>query len=328
MSASSALSIGAAGAATEELNPAVEVSQLGFVYAQRRALSDIAFSIKSREIFGFLGPNGGGKTTLFRLLSTLTPTQSGTVRIFGLDLRSNSRAIRARCGVVFQKPSVDAKLTVLENLRHHGHLYGISGSRLKARCEAMLKRLGLEDRRDELVETLSGGLQRRTELAKALLHQPELLLLDEPSTGLDPAARREFNNYLAHLRQSEGVTIVLTTHFMEEAERCDRIGIIDQGRIVAIAPPAELKNQLSSDLLVITAASPQQLQAKLASRFQLKTAVVDGSLRIERPGAREIVAAIIEAFDEEIESITYGKPTLEDVFIHLTGHRFQVSPAE
>jgi ABC-2 type transport system ATP-binding protein len=192
----------------------------------------------------------------------------------------------------------------------------------------MLERLGLKDRRDELVETLSGGLQRRTELAKALLHQPQLLLLDEPSTGLDPAARREFNNYLAHLRESEGVTIVLTTHFMEEAERCDRIGIIDQGRIVAIAQPAELKNQLGSDLLVISTASPQQLQARLASRFQLKAAIVEGSLRNERPRAHEIVGAIIEAFGAEIESITYGKPTLEDVFIHLTGHRFQIGATE
>jgi ABC-2 type transport system ATP-binding protein len=328
MRASSALSIGKMSAAADELHAAVEVSGLAFNYGSRRALGDVSFSIKSGEIFGFLGPNGGGKTTLFRLLSTLVPIQAGSVRVFGVDLKDCAREVRARLGVVFQKPSVDGKLTVLENLEHHGHLYGISGSRLRSRCDAMLDRLGLKDRADDLVETLSGGLQRRTELAKALLHQPQLLLLDEPSTGLDPAARRDFINYLAHLRQSEGVTIVLTTHYMEEAERCDRIGVIDEGRIVAIAPPAELKNQLGSDLLVISTPSPEGLQAKIASRFQLKASIVEGLIRIEHARAHEIVGAIVEVFGPEIESITYGKPTLEDVFIHLTGHRFQSGASE
>src|SRR5262249_18348324 len=162
-----------------------------------------------------------------------------------------------RLGVVFQSPSLDGKLTVAENLVHHGHLYGLSGARLKERARTMLERFSVEDRADDLVETLSGGLRRRVELAKALLHQPELLLLADPSAGLDPAARREFFDLLATLRSSHGVTIVLTTHYIEEAERCDRIGILDQGQLVAMAPPAELKQSVGGDVMVISTRTPE-----------------------------------------------------------------------
>jgi ABC-2 type transport system ATP-binding protein len=169
-------------------------------------------------------------------------------------------------------------------------------------------------------------LRRRVELAKALLHEPELLLLDEPSTGLDPAARREFFNLLARLRQSDGVTIVLTTHYMEEAERCDRIGILDQGRLVAIAPPGELKQRVGGDVMVISATAPEALAQKIARQFQVSTALVDGTLRIERPRGHELVARLVDEFGGEIESVTFGRPTLEDVFVHLTGHRFVTRP--
>ncbi len=310
------------GAAEERSVPALEVAEVDFSYGQRQALSDVSFSIARGEIFGFLGPNGGGKTTLFKLLSTLAPLQSGSAKMLGHDLRGESAALRRRLGVVFQHPSLDGKLTVAENLYHHGHLFGITGRRLRERSAAVLERLGLGGRGDDLVETLSGGLKRRVELAKALLHQPEILLLDEPSTGLDPAARREFANHLAHLRERDGVTIVLTTHHMEEAERCDRIGVLHEGRLVAIAPPIELKEQVGGDVVVIHAQAPEMLQHKLQQRLRIRGVVVDGTIRIERPRGHELVREVVDAFGDEIDSVTFGKPTLEDVFVHLTGHRF------
>lgn len=300
----------------------VEVQKLSFNYGDRRALDEVSFSIAQGEIFGLLGPNGGGKTTLFRLISTLVPCQSGTVRILGYDLKNDTRALRRRLGVVFQYPSVDGKLTVAENLSHHGHLYGMTGHALKERSAAMLAQLGLAERAGDLVETLSGGLRRRVELAKALLHQPELLILDEPSTGLDPAARREFFNYLGHLRDNAGVTIMLTTHHMEEAERCDRIGILHQGRLAAVAAPAELKGQVGGDVVVINAGAPELLAQEIARHFRLKPVLVDSTIRIERPRGHEFVRDVCEVFGGEIESVTFGKPTLEDVFVHLTGQRF------
>ena len=305
---------------------AVDARSLVFRYGDRIALNDVSFTIARGEIFGFLGPNGGGKTTLFKILSTLVPVQSGAAALLGHDLTANTTAVRRKLGVVFQHPSLDGKLTVAENLSHHGHLYGMYGRRLREKSSAALDRLGLSTRANDLVETLSGGLRRRVELAKALLHNPELLLLDEPSTGLDPAARRDFSNYLAYLRERDGVTVVLTTHYLEEAERCDRIAILDSGRIVAMAPPGELKGSVGGDVVVIRAAAPEQLQRKILQRLKLKGQVVDGTLRIERPRAQDIVREIVDGFGEEIESISLGKPTLEDVFIHLTGHRFLAEP--
>jgi ABC-2 type transport system ATP-binding protein len=304
------------------VSAAIDARALGFRYGDREALNDVTFAIARGEIFGFLGPNGGGKTTLFKLLSTLAPIQTGSARLFGHDLAGDTGAVRRRLGVVFQHPSLDGKLTVGENLAAHGHLYGISGARLRERSGAMLERLGLTPRQRDRVETLSGGLQRRVELAKALLHEPELLLLDEPSTGLDPSARREFWNYLQHLREHDGVTIVLTTHYMEEAERCDRIGIMHQGKLVAIAPPNELKSEVGGDVIVIHTAAPELLQRKILARFKLKSQLVDGAIRIEKLRGHELVRDLIDAFGEEIESVSFGKPTLEDVFVHLTGHQF------
>lgn len=307
---------------------ALEAADVGFNYGDRRALDAVSFSISRGEIFGLLGPNGGGKTTLFKLLSTLVPLQSGTVRILGHDLSTDSAALRRRIGVVFQHPSVDGLLTVAENLAHHGRLYGMNGAYLRARCAGMLAHLGLEDRAGDLVQTLSGGLKRRVELAKALLHQPDLLIFDEPSTGLDPSARREFLNYLVALRERGNTTVVLTTHHMEEAERCDRIGVLHQGRLVAIAPPVTLKSQVGGDVVTINTANPTALRDKIQQRMRVTATVVDGSLRLERPGGHEFVRDVVEAFGDEIESVSFGKPTLEDVFVHLTGHRFDVSGRE
>jgi ABC-2 type transport system ATP-binding protein len=311
-----------AGARQASPAPAVEVLGIGFNYRERQALIDVSFAVTRSEIFGLLGPNGGGKTTLFKLISTLVPLQSGSARVLGHDLGGETVALRRRIGVVFQHPSVDRKLTVAENVECHGRLYGISGRRLNERTAAVLKQLELTTRADDLVETLSGGLQRRVELAKALLHEPELLVLDEPSTGLDPAARREFMHYLAHLRDDKGVTIVLTTHHMEEAERCDRIGVLHQGRLVAIAPPGELKAQVGGDVVVISSPDAQSLSQKISQQMRVRSPLVDGTIRIELSRGHEFVREVVDMFGDEIESVTFGKPTLEDVFVHLTGHRF------
>ena len=308
--------------------PAVQIANLSFSYGERVALSGLSCSIARGEIFGMLGPNGGGKTTLFKLISTLVPLQRGDARILGCDLRNDTIALRRRLGVVFQHPSVDGKLTVGENLAHQGRLFGISGSRLRIRCAAMLEQLGLSARANDLVETLSGGLKRRVELAKSVLHEPQLLVLDEPSTGLDPTARREFFNYLAELRDRQSVTIVLTTHHMEEAERCDRIGILHQGRLVALAPPAALKARVGGDVVAIYAREPEDLQKKIAARMQVTAVLIDGVLRIERPRGHDFVRDVVESFGGEIESVTFGKPTLEDVFVQLTGERFHAGLVE
>lgn len=312
----------ASAAAQQSASPAIEISGLNFSYGERQALSGLELSISRGEIFGFLGPNGGGKSTLFRLLSTLVPIQSGNARVLGYDLNDAPQALRRKLGVVFQSPSLDAKLTVSENLNHHGHLYGMSGAALRERSQAMLTRLGVEDRARDVVETLSGGLRRRVELAKSLLHRPEMLLLDEPSTGLDPAARRDFFNLLASLRNNDGVTIILTTHYIEEAERCDRIGILDQGHLVALAPPGELKQRVGGDVIIISAPAPEALQESLDQRLKMRAVLVDGTLRIELPRGHELVPRLVDEFGDQIEAVTFGRPTLEDVFVHLTGHRF------
>jgi ABC-2 type transport system ATP-binding protein len=306
------------GITSDKRSPAVEVEDLRHFYGDREALGGVSFSVARGEMFALLGPNGGGKTTLFKILSTLMPPTSGVVRLWSHDLTREPFLVRKRLGVVFQHPSLDHKLTVLENLKHHGHLYGLMGSELQRRAQAMLGRVGLIDRANDLVEMLSGGLQRRAELAKGLLHEPDILVLDEPNTGLDPAARRDFMNYLQYLREEEGVTILLTTHFMEDAERCDRVGILHEGRLVALGAPQALKQSIGGDIVVIKSADPHGLQKKLRERFGCEATVVDGTLRVERPRGHEFIRDAVEAFPGEITSAAFGKPTLEDVFIHLT----------
>jgi ABC-2 type transport system ATP-binding protein len=301
---------------------AICVERLRHMYGSRVALNDVSFTVRRGEIFGLLGPNGGGKTTLFQILSTLRRPSAGSAEIFGDRLPGAADAVRRHLGVVFQHPSVDDQLTVAENLICHGNLYGVHGADLHRRSALILDRLGLADRAGDRVATLSGGLRRRTELAKALLHQPRVLLLDEPSTGLDPGARRDFMQYLRQLRDHDGVTIVLTTHDMEEAERCDRVAILHQGTLVSVGAPAELKERVGGDVVVLQTADAAALQAKIRARFDCEPALVDGTLRIERPRGHEFVRDAVEAFPSEITFVTYGKPTLEDVFIHLTGHRF------
>ncbi|MFQ5663578.1 MAG: ABC transporter ATP-binding protein, partial [Terriglobia bacterium] len=224
--------------------PAIEVDQLTHAYGARTALQEVTCTVPPGEIFGLLGPNGSGKTTLFRILATLLSPTGGRARIFGDDVTQHPLAVRRRIGVVFQSPSLDGKLTAAENLRHQGHLYGLHGKELRHQVDEMLARINLADRRDERVEKLSGGLRRRLEIAKGLLHRPQLMLLDEPSAGLDAGARRDLRVYLRQLRDLHGVTVFLTTHLMDEAESSDRLGILDPGRLVGLGSPEALKKKI------------------------------------------------------------------------------------
>ena len=298
----------------------IKVENLSYAYGARRALAGVTFTISQGEVFGVLGPNGSGKTTLFKILSTLIPVDQAAVNILGHELRSEAQRIRQYLGVVFQHPSLDQKLTVTENLRHHGHLYGLQGKTLKQRIQDALDQFELTDRAYERVETLSGGLQRRAELAKATLHKPKLLLLDEPSTGLDPGARRSFRAYLAGLQET---TVILTTHILDDAEACDRVGILNAGELVAIGTPDELKGQVSGDIVIIDSPGPEQLAPKISQRFGYTAASIEGLLRIECHNGHEFVRDVVVAFPTEIRSVRFGKPTLEDVFIKLTGHHFE-----
>ncbi|REJ68586.1 MAG: ATP-binding cassette domain-containing protein [Planctomycetota bacterium] len=302
---------------------AIAVEDVSFSYGPRRALDSVSFSIPRGEIFAFVGPNGGGKTTLFRLLTTLVPLQSGSVRIESFDLARDVRPIRPLLGVVFQAPSLDKKLTVVENLQHHGHLYGVTGPRLAERIDELLARFNLGERRDERTEKLSGGLRRRVELAKSLLHQPRILLLDEPSTALDPMARSELWQHLEQIRQDDGVTIALTTHLLEEAERADRVGIMHEGRLVALDTPDALRDTIGGDAITIRAAEPAGLAAAISERFACDAHVVDGDVRLEREDGHRWVAQLVEAFPGAIDSITFARPSLEDVFVARTGHLFR-----
>lgn len=301
---------------------AVIVSSVRHHYGDREALRGIDFHVSAGEVFGLLGPNGGGKTTLFRLLATLLPVQSGAIELLGLNVANQPQDIRQRIGVTFQSPSLDGKLTVLENLKHQAHLYGLSGQSAIGRINALLDQLGLADRRNDLAGTLSGGLKRRVEVAKSLIHGPRVLLLDEPSTGLDPGARHDLWEYLTRLRGSDGTTILVTTHLMEEAERCDHLGILHQGKIVALGTPDELRQSVGGDCLTIQTGAPAALAEKIGDRFQLTPRRVGDSLRIERRAGHELLRDIVAAFPDDISAISLAKPTLEDVFIARTGHRF------
>jgi ABC-2 type transport system ATP-binding protein len=300
---------------------AVEIEGLSKRYGDRIALDGLTLSARPGDLLGLLGPNGSGKSTLFRILATLLPASGGRARVFDHDVGAEPAAVRGHLGVVFQHPSLDGKLTVAENLRHHGRLFGLRGGALRDRVSALLDRFRLLDRARDRAEALSGGLRRRVELAKAMVSKPDLLLMDEPSTGLDPVARRDLMVYLGELRDREGVTILLTTHLLEEAERCDRVAILHAGRLVALGAPDELKRRLGGDVVTIVAASPGILREKLGERFGCRPVLVRGSLRLEVPRGHEFVREAVEAFPGEIRSVTFGRPTLEDVFVHLTGER-------
>jgi ABC-2 type transport system ATP-binding protein len=301
----------------------IQVENLTHRYGERTALLNVNFEVAPGEIFGLLGPNGGGKSTLFRILSTMMAPTEGRAVIGGCDVVRDRAAVRRQVGVVFQTQSLDKALTVEENLRAQGHLHGLSGALLRERMEHAMTQLGLEDRRKDLVEKLSGGLRRRVEIDKALLHRPPVLLMDEASTGLDPAARRDLTRHIERLRDQEGVTILLTTHVLEEADRCNRLVLLHRGQVVTEGSPQALRARIGGDVVVLEAEDAKALASSIEQRFGLHASQVDGQVRVEIENGHRFIAEVVEAFPGAIQSVGLHKPTLEDVFVRETGAQIE-----
>ena len=328
----------------------ISIQQLSYAYGERQALNAISLQIQSGKIFGLVGPNGSGKTTLFKILSTLLviPAKHAPdrdrgawiqdaskmdsrfrgnditdIHILGVSLSKNPDKIRNLIGVVFQAPSLDKKLSIYENIKYQGYLYGMEGDQLRQRADDLLKKLGLLERKKDRVETLSGGLIRRCEIAKALLHQPKILLMDEPTTGLDPGIRAEIWNYLKVLQKTEGVTTVVSTHLMEEAEKCDELAILHEGRVVAQGTAEALKHSISGDLLSLKTSDPQRLKNYIQEKYGIQNVMLLGEwVRVEHPSVKKIMFDLSSSPPLPIEVMTIAKPTLEDVFLRKTGCSF------
>ncbi|MCM2369767.1 ABC transporter ATP-binding protein [Aporhodopirellula aestuarii] len=304
----------------------IEVTGLSHQYGEKLAVDNLDLNVSGGEIVAVLGKNGSGKTTLFRVLSTLLPVQSGRVTIAGADVSSHTMAARGRLGIIFQSPSLDIKLTVLENMRCQGALYGLTGDRLRNRCDELLNQFSLEDRRHDFCQTLSGGLKRRVELAKGLLHRPPVMLLDEPSTGLDPSARLALWDALESLA-SEGVAVMLTTHLMDEAAKASRVVLIDAGKKIADASPSQLQREVGDRVLTIATDDVASAELVLRNEMNLNPLRVGGTLRLtsEQSGASDLatlVNPIADRLGDSVQSIAFGRASLEDVFVAKTGTAF------
>jgi ABC-2 type transport system ATP-binding protein len=301
------------------MSHAVKTEGLGRMFGPRVALAEVTLAVREGELFGLLGPNGSGKTTLFRILSTLLPPSSGFARIGGADVVGEPMKVRHHLGVVFQSPALDPQLTVAENLRCAGHLYGLGGADLAERLRAAAGALEVSDRLGDRVQTLSGGLQRRVEIAKSLLPRPRVLLLDEPSTGLDPAARDGLRAVLEKLRRERGVTVVMTTHLLDEAGRCDRVAILHRGRVVACDAPEVLRGAGGAEVAVLSGSDPAALARRVRETFGWPVSVRGARVRVEVPGGGGASARLVAALAGAADTVTVGRPTLEDVFLQRTG---------
>ncbi|MEM9418907.1 MAG: ABC transporter ATP-binding protein [Planctomycetota bacterium] len=313
------------------VTPALQLNGLTHRYpkADRDSVSNLSLSIQPGEAFALLGPNGGGKTTTFRILATLlqpSNAQAGAVQLFGQDVLTNPAAARRMLGVVFQSPSLDIKLTARENLDCQARLHGLSRRESAPRISEALARFDLTPRMHDPVETFSGGMKRKLEIAKALLHHPRLLLMDEPATGLDPAARRELWEHLAELRERHDLTIAWTTHLMDEAEHADRLAVLASGQLVTVASPGELKASLGSHVITVEPTHPDQLGAlrdQIDAAFGpwdpgKDPALIQETVRFEHEDGPAIVARIAEQLPGELRRISVGQPTLEDAYLRLT----------
>ncbi|MEZ6062898.1 MAG: ABC transporter ATP-binding protein [Planctomycetaceae bacterium] len=309
-------------------DPVVTASDVQHSYGPRRALNGLTFEIAAGECLGLLGPNGSGKTTLFRILATLLPLQSGCISVFGRDLAREASQVRRLLGVTFQSPAVDVRLTVEENLRCHGHIYGLSGTSLRQRVDEVLTQFSLNDRRGSLVGELSGGLKRRVELAKGILHRPRLLLLDEPGTGLDPAARLQFWTLVNEQQRQNGTTVLLTTHLMNEAEACDSLVLMDRGRVVRSGTPSELTAGVSGERLSVRCRNVANVRARLEKAVGQPAQLAGDQLCFRITDAAGMLPSLLTEFHDEVLAAEVARATLEDVFLELTGRRLSQDDAQ
>jgi len=311
------------------MNAAIEVTDLKKSYDAIEAVRGINFSVAAGEIFGFLGPNGAGKTTTIKILCTLLQATSGTARLAGLDVSTSPAEVRRRIGVVFQDPALDDRLTAEENLSLHAVVYRVPRSERAVRIDEALHFVDLHDRRKDLTRTFSGGMKRRLEIARGLVHRPDILFLDEPTTGLDPQTRARTWEVLRELRRRFGTTLFLTTHYMDEAENCDRIAIVDHGLIVALDTPAALKQRVGKDQVAARSADPAGLARLLSEKYGLTSTPADGGLTFLVAEGDAFIVKLLTAPDRPpLEGISVRRPTLDDVFLSLTGRQIRAEGAE
>ncbi len=307
--------------------PAIEVERLHKRFGDLDAVRDISFQVRSGETFGFLGPNGAGKSTTISMLCTLLPPTGGRARVAGADVVTERGAVRSRIGLVFQDPTLDEYLTAEENLRFHAELYGVPPAVLGPRLDQILDMVELADRRHDVVQNFSGGMRRRLEIARGLLHSPRVLFLDEPTVGLDPQTRAHIWTYIESLRRAEQITIFLTTHYMDEAEHCDRIAIIDHGEIVALDSPDALKAEVGADRVEIAVLDPDAAMGALKERFGIEASISEGMVAFYVANGEEFVPLLFTTSGLAIHSVRVARPTLDDVFMTYTGRTIRDAEA-
>jgi ABC-2 type transport system ATP-binding protein len=307
--------------------PAVEVSELTKRYGDIEAVRGIDFDVAPGETFGFLGPNGAGKSTTIKILCTLAVPTSGTARVAGYDVASQRDTVRRNIGLVFQETTLDLYLTAEQNLKFHADLYGVPKPVLNDRMKLVLEMVGLWDRRNSVVGTYSGGMKRRLEIARGLLHAPRVLFLDEPTVGLDPQTRTSIWEYIRELKKTEDITIFLTTHYMDEAEHCDRIAIMDHGKIVAMDTPEKLKASVGKDRVQITTGNDGAAIQELARDFDIEAAVHDGAVTFGVTDGEEFVPRLFQRLTTPIRSVSVSRPSLDDVFMSYTGRTIRDAEA-
>src|SRR5213596_3526773 len=305
----------------------IHVENLVKKFGNITAVDGIQLDVQSGQIFGFLGPNGAGKSTTIKILATLLKPTSGRAAVAGFDVVARPNEVRQSIGLVFQDQSLDDRLTAQENLWFHAMLYDLPSTLFAERIEDVLRLVDLIDRRHSLVRTFSGGMKRRLEIARGVLHHPKVLFLDEPTLGLDPQTRKHIWDYLQELRRREGVTLFMTTHYMYEAEFCDRIAIIDRGKIVALGTPAELKSRIGGDVITLTVADVPAAAKEIAERFGIAPLAANGTLRIEVPDGASFLPRLVRDLPMGIDSVALSRPSLDDVFLKLTGHAIRTEGA-
>ena len=315
-----------AGLASDQA--AIEISSLVKKYDTIEAVKGIDLTVRRREIFGFLGPNGAGKSTTISVLCTLLRPTSGSATVAGFDVDRQPSQVRQRIGLVFQDPSLDGDLTARENLNFHALAYGVPREERQTRIDGALRMVELLDRAGSGVRTYSGGMKRRLEIARGIIHSPEVLFLDEPTIGLDPQTRANVWDHLRQIHANSPITVFMTTHYMEEAEWCDRIAIIDHGQIVALGTPAELKSRVGGNVVVISTSDDDRAVTEIWQAFEIEAVKGKDEVRIEVQNGAEFVPQLIERLPVVVRTVTVRQPSLDDVFLKLTGRAIREEDAD